>query len=437
MKTAALYTIAVILTSTFALGQQYKVLWSFAGPPNDGTSPVGDLVADHLGNLYGTTQCGGSGGPGDVCAGTIFGLSPNNDGSWTETILHNFCTNFINGFCLDGASPRAGLVLDAEGNLYGTTAGGGSQSSCGSGLGGCGTAFELSPPSEPGGAWTERVLYNFCSVGSNCLDGDSPHGALVLDTAGNLYGTTPSGGSGHAPGAGGGGTAFELSPGTGRWIETVLYNFCSLGESKFCPDGLGPSAGMTFDKSGNLYGTTELGGAPRSQGGGVVYKLSSGANGWTETVLAAGTNSTGGLLGTAAFDPFGNLYSTFSAGGPNGAGGVFRLGPGGAGTEFSFKSRNDGNMPVAGVIIDSKRATLYGTTLIGGTHTAGTVFQIIAPAQESVLYSFCSQTNCADGSQPSASLIEDKSGNLYGTARAGGVAACDTNGCGVVFEITP
>lgn len=132
-----------------------------------------------------------------------------------------------------------------------------------------------------------------------------------------------------------------------------------------------------------------------------------------------------------SFDSLGNLYSTASGGGRNSAGVVFRLSPNNGGTARTLSfSNNDGNAPKAGVLVDSKHAVLYGTTFAGGTAQGGTVFKVVAPAQESVLYNFCSQQNCTDGGGPAAGLIADKSGNLYGTTRVGGA-----NNQGVVFEV--
>ena len=423
MKTL-LCAAVIVLSCGFALGQQYKVLYSFAGAQaGDGAAPVSNLVFDHAGNLYGTTLAGGSNA---VQGGVVFELSPLVGGTWTETILYSFCSQAINLDCLDGAGPQAGLVLDSAGSFYGTTTYGGNSTSCGIGSG-CGTVFKLTPPSSPAGQWTETVLYNFCTnyVNRQCLDGFFPHSQLTFDKAGNLYGTASSGGSGHA----GGGIVFELSHGAGGWTQTVLYNFCSLGTGDFCPDGTLPEAGVIFDKAGNLYGTTGSGGGIHSIGGGIVFKLSPGSGGWTETVLKAGREfGPGSPLGTLSFDPQGNLYSTFSAGGSGNAGGVFRLGPNGSGVEFSFNFA-DGSTPAAGVWLDSRRPALYGTTSTGGLGF-GNVFKIVAPAQESVLYNFCSQSNCADGSEPLASLVQDKSGNLYGTTKEGGI-----NNQGLVFEI--
>ena len=421
-----LCAVVVVLGCGFVAGQtQYNLLWSF-GSPNDGASPLSDLVLDGTGNLYGTTRLGGT-TPFCTFCGTVFKLSPNSDGTWTETILYNFCSLVGNSICLDGQWPEAGLIFDAKGNLFGTTSAGGTQPCP---IGGCGTVFELSPPSSSGGQWVETVLYTFCANQSNaCPDGMEPSGRLVMDASGNLYGTTPMGGSGHSVDTGGGGIVFELSQGAGGWTESVLYNFCTLGQNRVCPDGAGPQAGVTFDKTGNLYGTTKFGGGNQPTGSGTVFRLSPGQNGWTETVLKAGDGNLGiNPLGTVSIDPFGNLYSTASAQGPKMEGTAFRLRPGGGGTVFAFNGVN-GAAPSAGVLIDTKHPALYGTTFQGGAGF-GSVFKIVAPAEETVLYNFCSQPNCTDGSGPVASLIEDKAGNLYGTTKLGGA-----NNQGVVFEI--
>ncbi len=424
MRSVSLSAAVVLLGCSFMLAQsQYKVLWTFAGPPNDGNVPKSNLVFDKAGNLYGTTEGGGS-STADLCpggCGTIFRLSPNQDGSWTNTILYSFCTKYINNLCQDGAYPQAGLIFDAQGNLYGTTVNGGTVGCTQAGHG-CGTVFELSPQ---GGSWTEKVLYSFCEnqVNNNCLDGNFPLGQLT-HASGNLYSTT-EGGGGY-----GVGTVFELSHGKSGWTETVVYSFCSLGE--FCSDGAEPQAGVTFDKAGNLYGTTEFGGTNNVHGTGVVFKLSPGANGWTETVLHSfHQGGDGGVpLGGISFDTLGNLYGTFSGGGPDFAGGIFRIPAKNEKIESFFFNGTDGNKPSAGVLVDSRHATVYTTTTLGGTANGGTVFKATAPNEESVLYNFCSQPNCADGASPVASLISDTAGNLYGTAEYGG-----DNNQGVVFEI--
>jgi uncharacterized repeat protein (TIGR03803 family) len=220
----------------------YNILYGFCpqhGCPDGSTPNYGSLVFDSAGNLYGATTSGGS-----QNFGTVFKLTPSG-GSWTESVLHSFCsaTN-----CTDGVEPYGGVVLDAHGNIYGVTPGGGTQN--------LGVAYELSLS---GGSWTENVLQNFCT---NCTSGYHPQQTMILDANGNLYGTTYQGGTLTD------GVAFELSPiGGGQWTETVLYNFCSVGD---CLDGAHPQSPMLFDARGNLYGVAAAG----QWGGGIAYELS-------------------------------------------------------------------------------------------------------------------------------------------------------------------
>jgi uncharacterized repeat protein (TIGR03803 family) len=436
MKNAFLCAAVVVLGCGFTLGQATEqVLWTFTGY-SDGWGPKSKLLFDNQGNLYGTTEYGGSSsnsnqscGEGSGC-GMVYELSPQPGGTWTENILYSFCAP-QNSLCPDGLHPDAGLVFDESGNLYGTTELGGSE--------GGGTVFELSPPSVPGGAWTETVLYNFCTnkVGSQCLDGQYPASDLVFDKQGNLYGTTAYGGSGHLDydGYSGGGTVFELSPGVNGWTEAVLYNFCSLGQGKHCPDGADPSQGVTL-RDNNFYGATSSGGTSND---GTVYELSPGPNGWTQTVIFSVNSKSGGNGpdGRVSFDPAGNLYGTLGYGGANEfIGAIFRLG--GKHTYLAIPPPGGGENPQSGVLVDAKRGMLYGTTWGGGNNFYyGTVFEVAGPEQATTIYNFCSQPNCADGREAGSSLIEDPSGNLYGTTELGGSAACVDGGCGVVYEITP
>ena len=276
----------------------------FVGGPQDGGAPgFASVVMDAAGNVYGTTELGGLYGDG-----IVFKLSPLPDGGWTETVLHNF------GSGTDGNRPEATLIIDAAGNLYGTTYLGG--------VDGRGTVFELSPAE--GGGWTETVLHNFSY---NRPDGSYPQADLIMDAVGNLYGTTSGGGYfGNRYGCGqmGCGTVFELSPREGGgWTETVLYRFQS-------PNGMDPFGGVVMDAAGNLYGATHDGGA---FGYGVAFKLSPHEGGdWTETVLHSfGSGSDGkGPYGDVVLDGAGNLYGTTFTGGsspycPGGCGVVWEI----------------------------------------------------------------------------------------------------------------
>ncbi len=235
LRALAILTVSLVVTNTWAATNwKEKVLHNF-GTGVGGLSPQSALISDAAGNLYGTTSEGGTYG-----GGTAFELSPAAGGGWTETVLHNFNQNGT-----DGAFPDAGLVFDAAGNLYGTTSAGGLYYD--------GTVFELSPA--VGGGWTETMLHNFIDNGT---DGVRPEAGLIFDAAGNLYGTTITGGTNYCNGYFGNscGTVFQLSPTEGGgWTETVLHNFIDNGT-----DGWQPYAGLIFDAAGNLYGTTILGG---------------------------------------------------------------------------------------------------------------------------------------------------------------------------------
>lgn len=412
MRTLSIQIAVVAMSCILAAGQaQYKVLYTFGsnGGPSDGAGPQGELLMDKAGNLYGTTDGGGS---GFASVGTVFELTPSPDGIWSKTILYNFCSQ---QGCSDGSVPTAGLIADQAGNLYGTTSEGGS------GIGG--VVFKLSPPSAPSGSWTETVLYTFGANGSD--DGGSPSSKLIFDVSGNLYGTTVEGGTGDA------GTVFELTPsGNDSWQENVLYNFCRDGYFSPCPDGSQPEAGVTFDKSGNLYGTTSRGGSKQFLGAGVVYKLSPGPRGWTETVLYNFTTPMnlhgGGPTAEVNFDSAGNMYSTVSGGGQFGFGGVFGLFPG-QHRENILSFSGALSEPMAGVLIDPRNRNFYGTASGSGLDS-GSVFKV-AGKKVSILYAF---SGGADGAVPKAGLIADSKGHLYGTTQQGG----DFDQ-GVVFEIIP
>lgn len=282
------------------------LIHSFQNDGTDGFQPQGSLILDAAGNLYGTTYAGGRGH-----YGTVFELTPDSDGSWTETILHSFINDNV-----DGVNPEAELVFDGAGNLYGTTTLGGVGTCSSSNKAvGCGTVFELSPRS--GGHWAERVLHSFIS--NTTTDGYIPEGGLVIDQAGNLYGTAVVGGLYSQ------GITFQLKPaGPGVWSELVLYNFGQKG------DGAVPVSNLVLDSVGNVYGVTSSGGT----GKGTVYELTPTVSGtWTETALwnfcaAGGTCPDGkGPEGSLIFDGSGNLYGTTYLGGSLGAGSVFELTP--------------------------------------------------------------------------------------------------------------
>jgi uncharacterized repeat protein (TIGR03803 family) len=271
-------------------GWQFTQLYVFGGASeNDGAYPTANLILDQVGNLYGTTEDGGAN-----ISGTVFELSPIGGGQWSERILHSFAA--AKG---DGETPMAALIFDAQGNLYGTTYHGGASNN--------GSVFELSPNGD--GTWSETVLYSF--KGRTQDDGAMPSCPVVMDTLGNLYGATTSGGpSDH-------GIVFELSPtSAGQWNETVLHIFSGIA------DGDEP-VGVALDSSGNLFGATVRGGS--KGGGGTVFELSPTSGGaWTETIIHRFVNDTYNPGGPVTFDAAGSLYGVTTESG-TASGSVYRL----------------------------------------------------------------------------------------------------------------
>jgi uncharacterized repeat protein (TIGR03803 family) len=415
---AALLTLAVtLMTSIVAVAQTEEVIHSFN--IKNGEEPYAGLIFDSSGNLYGTTL---SGGGGDSI-GTVFELTPKASGGWTENILHRFKDNST-----DGYNPYAGLVFDSSGNLYGTTSLGGTHND--------GVVFELTP--KVGGGWTERILHNF-GDNASFTDGEQPLAGLVFDSSGNLYGTTSLGGTY------GGGTTFELTPkADGGWTERILHNFY---DNVSFTDGFQPNGGLIFDGDGNLYGTTLYGGSGTCSdsgqvvGCGTTFELSPKADGgWQERILYSfQDNSTDGNYPYASliFDSVGNLFGTTDFGGAHGSGTAFELMPTASGswTEqvvYSF-GEPGGTQPRASLVLDAA-GNLYGTTSQGN----GTVFELTPAAggtwTETTLHTFTGKLG-HDGSGPFSNLIFDSSDNLYGTTASGG--AYGNVNYGTVFEITP
>jgi uncharacterized repeat protein (TIGR03803 family) len=403
-------------------GVEYSTIYSFGASAKDGDLPNGGLVFDQAGNVYGTTQQGGNSAGCNEGCGTAFELSPVGNGTWTESILYNFCSL---ASCADGSVPLAGLVIDSAGNLYGTAKEGGTGSGCG---GGCGVVFELSPPSAQGAAWTFSVLWSFGTNGTH--DAAYPAGRLTRDAFGNLYGTSYFGGSN------GLGTVFEVSPVQGGgWSENVLYSFCVTGPPK-CDDGFEPMAGVTFDAEGNLYGTASQGGVANQ---GTLYELSptQGNGAWAEaTLYAFGVEGGGDPLGAVNLDSSGNLYTTASTGSDQAAGGaVFEFVPQPSGgfekLSVLFSNPEGPATPVAGVFLDTQVDNkIYGTAENGGPNREGEVYGVFGKTVTTI-YAFCSIGGCPDGAKPAGSLTYH-SGEVYSTTTQGG-----SFNKGVVFAIKP
>jgi uncharacterized repeat protein (TIGR03803 family) len=400
---------AVVPTQTQA--QKFKVLHTFHGP--NGNGPAGVLPRDSAGNLYGTTEAGGTGKCGNFGCGTAFKLNKSGKQVW----LHSFNVT-------DGEESSAGLLRDAAGNLYGTTDYGGN-TNC---TAGCGTVFKLD------GSGKESVLYKFKAP----PDGDTPQSLLARDNQGNVYGITQDGGEDSY------GTIFKVKK---HGKETVLHSF--TGDS----DGCIPWAGLIADSDGNLYGVTAVGGLGLcDQGYGVVFKLDTAND---LTVLHAFGFSDGAYpTSVLLLDQAGNLYGTTEGGGSSacgfdGCGVVFELSPQSDGSWketmlYAFCSLSgcaDGEEPYSGPLVRDSSGNIYGTTTFGGASRncsgsgCGTVFKLDTTGKETVLYSF---TDGTDGAAPAAGLTADETGALYGVAQVGGDKNCNPpEGCGAVFKVVP
>jgi hypothetical protein len=364
--------------------------------------------------------------------------------AWAATPKYRALYRFQTGS--DGGFPNGNLVLDASGNLYGTTSRGGIVQCAGDGgIVGCGIVFELSPPASGGRAWTKTTLYAF----SGGTDGATPYDGPILDKAGNLYGTTAIGGTGQCKNSNGTvigcGTVFEIAPtgssGSG-WSETILYSFQGQNSNG---DGAYPFAGLVADRTGNLYGTTLGGGTS----GGTVFKLtrpSRGGGVWTETVLYTAGSEASGFYARLILDGAGNLYTTSATGGTDFAGTVFELSPPRWTPTIlhSFNFKNGGTTPTTGVIFDNK-GNLYGTTIYGGVNNpicgglgCGVAFRLTPPGgrdggwTETVIHSFQGR---GDGFIPGGCVILDQAGNIYGSTVYGGLNVED--GYGIVYKLTP
>lgn len=437
--------VAGISPSAFAQAKE-SVLYSFQGGA-DGAGPVGSIVMDKAGNIFGATSYTNPCITSLQC-GSVYELSPPQQPGdpWIETTLYDF-QGFSHG---DGGSPEGGLVQGADGNLYGTTAYGG-HGPClvlGSAVG-CGTVYELVRPQKPGGAWKEKVLYSF----QGNQDGQFPIGDLVFHRRGNLYGATWFGGGQGTtcdplyPYCG---TVFELTPprttGKNVWTETVLHSFAGVDAG----DGGQPNGGLVFGADGALYGTAYLGGIDcthdSGQGCGVLFRLApspNGETGWPESVLYSfqGVPDGGGPNGNLVLDRAGNLYGTTVRGGdsgyPSGTVSQFVAHPDGTYSEnllYSFYERDDGGLPRAGVSFCGEN--LCGTTTSGGEYGGGTLFKV--PGKNGAFQPMYQFQAPPDGFFPENHLINDSQGHLYGTTLEGGTGqVCGAGGCGTVYMIGP
>ncbi|MGA2369028.1 MAG: choice-of-anchor tandem repeat GloVer-containing protein [Candidatus Korobacteraceae bacterium] len=381
--------------SAIAQAQTITVLHSFTGGA-DGSAPYAGVTLDRAGNLYGTTTAGANGN-----VGTVYKLSHVGSG-WTLNTLYTF------DHPDDPAFASGGVVFGPDGALYGASYYGGIENQ--------GTVFSLRPPvtvcKSVSCPWTLTTIYSFTG-GS---DGKNPYlGNLTFDSAGNIYGTTGSGGAHNS------GTVFQLTHSGSNWTESVLYSFTG-GD-----DGGVPDNGVAFDSAGNLYGTAAYGG---SFGSGTVYELSPSGSGWTESTLYSFTGGADGAnpIGSVAVDSHTNLYGTTNTGGPGNAGTVWELTPSNGGWSFTRLHSFSGYQgPFDTPTLDAA-GNVYGTSSFTGDGD-GEVFKL-TPTGSGWSYASYDFTN--NGSIPIGGVTLDANGNLYGTTADG-----RSRGDGVVWEITP
>ncbi len=407
-----------------------RVLYAFdPRDKTDGANPAAPLVMDRYGALYGTTEFGGVYRCNGETCGTVFKLTPTGAG-YTESVIHIFQGG------PDGAYPVGGLLLDKNGDLYGTTPQGGS----GCQGAGCGTVFELTP-SRQAPVYRKTTIYNF-SAGR---DGASPQTALIADARGDLFGTTTYGGSS----GDGFGTVFKLTKVKAGYRESIIHRFLHVPT-----DGQIPNGSLLMDKHGTLFGVTIDGGSYQYCECGAVYALTPTRSGYMERLLYSfkGWPDGSGPYGSLVVDRRGTLYGVTTFGGAaesyppcgvgppdGGCGAVFQLMSLGSTYDenivHSFRGPIDGAHPRAGLTIDAN-GMLYGTTYTGGTCIGGgcgTVFELArngSQFDEAILHSFAGDH---DGLWPSAALIIGSGGTLYGTSVDGG----DGQNDGLVFEVTP
>ena len=379
VRSLTFFALLILATSAVALAQTETVSYSFANPP-DAYSPKCNLVVDTAGNMYGATFSGGSHN-----LGAVFKVTP----TGTETVVYSFAGG------ADGSHPIAGLVRDKKtGNLYGTTVYGGTANS--------GTVFVLNPDTG-----VETVIYSF----KGGIDGANPYSSVVRAGT-TIFGTTYNGG------AFGYGTVFKL---TAKGKETILHDFNSAFPTL---DGSYPYAGLTLYK-GLLYGTSTLGGAHNL---GTVFVIAK-TGGYTLLYSFKGGADDGqGPQAGVVFDKSGNLWGTTYGGGINNAGVVYEI-SGGVETPIHHFGRNtgDGTNPNANLIF--YKSNFYGTTLQGGSANGGTVFKITPSGTETLLHSF---TGGADGFNPYSALVLNGTNTFFSTTLVGGTA-----NLGTVFKVIP
>jgi uncharacterized repeat protein (TIGR03803 family) len=416
---AAVLALLATASRSVSATSSYQVLYAFCSSPN-----CADGSAPRAGvvrDSEGNLYGTTSSGGTNFDYGTVFEVTP--DGK--EHVLHSFCTG-----CADGTGPVSDLVLDTAGNLFGTARTGGAKDS--------GTVFELTPNAKHT-KWKFKILYTFCQL-YRCADGAGPGSGLtywgaesgaLYDGSSPLYGVTGNGGTGDN-----GGTIYEIDLGRSGAKEKVIHSFCSLPG---CSDGQGPSARLTVANSGDLFGTTLYGG----NNGGIAFQFTPARKHSVFVVLYTFCSDAGCTDGEIPYSPLaidaeGNLLGTVSGGGLYGGGAVFKIVPRGEHSResiiynfCSLENCADGWGPLGDIAIDAN-GDIVGAAGGGAHNHSGVIFKLHG-SKESVLYDFCAQSDCADGEYPVGGVILDNAGNIYGTAEFN---TSDFTG-GIVFELIP
>lgn len=402
--------LALAAVSCQVQASTFKKLHDFCNKANcaDGSKPVGALLRDAKGNLYGVASQGG-----DNDLGVVFELV-NKAGVYQYKRLYSFCAETN---CADGSDPAAGVIRDVDGNLYGTTASGGAANS--------GVVYRLSRKG------VFEVLYNACHK-KNCKDGSAPVGLTYVGAASGtpydgistLYGVNAAGGVNNC------GVIFRLDPVRARWSWSALYAFCSPGG---IASGHSPNGDILADSDGNVYGTTLFGGL--GSNGGALFKIDASGTATGLYSFCSQTNCEDGRRpnGAPVKDAAGVFHGTTSGGGIVNQGVVFTYSTQSGYSHLDFEGSGSGSGPSAGLTMDPA-GHLFGTTTFGGPNL-GNIFEVFDQGMADI-FDFCGDVDC--GSAPVARMISDSAGNLYGTTFQGGANPGDNGaGAGVIFEFTP
>lgn len=418
IRTAASVAVFLVVAIT-AQAQTFTVLHQFTGGA-DGSNPYSSLTMDHAGNLYGVAPFGGIRNcetQNGIGCGVAFKLIHSHSG-WLFSTLYEFSAG-------SGGSIPVGTPYITSDGIYGATDGGGNSNCRGTFGDGCGTVFYLQPKpnfcASLACPWVNTVLYRF----TGGADGSDPWTGVVLDGAGNIYGTTYAGGSSQL------GVAYELSRSGSTWTESTIHTFVGAG------DGANPISAPILDGSGNVYGTTENGGSCGGTGCGTVFELSPTGSGWNKNILYNFTGAFATPLAGLIFDAQGNLYGSASV--PNS---VFELSPssGGWSASLLYSDESLDVQSFRSTLARDAAGNLYGTSEFGGqsqcAQGCGFVYKLTPSSGGWAFTQLYSFTGGSDGANPTGGVVLDSSGNIYGTTFSGGNNTCFSRGCGVVWEIS-